>query len=66
MRLAGQFLPYPYLQRGWNITVRETLLKLVGLTIARKITVVVLAAVLVAVLAATGFYVYRQTTQNLA
>jgi methyl-accepting chemotaxis protein len=54
------------LHQGWNITVRETLLKLVGLTIARKITVVVLAAVLVAVLAATGFYVYRQTTQNLA
>ncbi len=45
--------------------MREILLKLVGLTIARKITVVVLAAVLVAVLAATGFYVYRQTTQNL-
>ncbi len=45
--------------------MRQILLKLVGLTIARKITAVVLAAVLVAVLTATGFYVYRQTTQNL-
>ena len=43
----------------------DALLKVLTFTIARKITVVVLAAVLVAVLSATGFYVYRQTTQNL-
>lgn len=46
--------------------MREALFKVLSLTIARKITVVVVAAVLVAVLSATGFYVYRQTTQNLA
>jgi signal transduction histidine kinase/CheY-like chemotaxis protein/HPt (histidine-containing phosphotransfer) domain-containing protein len=45
--------------------LKEKLLQLLSLTIARKITVVVLAAVLVAVTSATGFYVYRQTTQNL-
>ena len=45
--------------------MRDALLKVLTFTIARKITVVVLAAVLVAVLSATGFYVYRQTTQNL-
>jgi signal transduction histidine kinase/CheY-like chemotaxis protein len=46
--------------------LKEKLLQLLSLTIARKITVVVLAAVLVAVTSATGFYVYRQTTQNLS
>ncbi len=45
--------------------MRDALLKVLTFTIARKITVVVLAAVLVAVLSASGFYVYRQTTQNL-
>lgn len=37
-----------------------------SLTIARKITLVVAVAVLVAVTSATGFYVYRQTNQNIA
>ncbi|WP_337660540.1 ATP-binding protein [Anderseniella sp. Alg231-50] len=35
-------------------------------TIARKITVVVAVSVLVAVASVTGFYVYRQTDQNIA
>lgn len=35
-------------------------------TIARKITIVVAVAVLVAVTSVTGFYVYRQTGQNIA
>ncbi len=39
---------------------------LLNFTIARKITVVVAVSVLVAVLSATGFYVYRQTDQNIA
>jgi len=39
---------------------------LLNVTIARKITVVVAVSVLVAVLSATGFYVYRQTDQNIA
>ncbi|MEO9875565.1 MAG: ATP-binding protein [Anderseniella sp.] len=39
---------------------------LLSITIARKITVVVAVSVLVAVLSATGFYVYRQTDQNIA
>ncbi|MGB7205684.1 MAG: ATP-binding protein, partial [Anderseniella sp.] len=45
--------------------VREYFQQLVNFTIARKITVVVMVAVTVAVTSATGFYVYRQTTQNL-
>lgn len=47
------------------LPLRDALLKVLTFNIARKITVVVLAAVLVAVLSATSFYVYRQTTQNL-
>lgn len=39
---------------------------LLNVTIARKITVVVALSVLVAVTSATGFYVYRQTDQNIA
>ncbi len=39
---------------------------LLDFTIARKMTVIVAVSVLVAVLSATGFYVYRQTDQNIA
>ena len=42
------------------------LLHLLNFTIARKITVIVAVSVLVSVLSATGFYVYRQTDQNIA
>ena len=42
------------------------LLRLLNFTIARKITAVVAVSVLVAVTSATGFYVYRQTNQNIA
>ena len=38
---------------------------LLNFTIARKITVVVAVSVMVAVTSVTGFYVYRQTEQNI-
>ena len=45
--------------------IKQKIIELLSLTIARKITMVVMLAVLVSVMTATGFYVYRQTTQNL-
>ncbi len=45
--------------------MRNLVQEILHLTIARKITIIVMAAVLVAVTSATGFYVYRQTTQNI-
>ncbi len=44
----------------------QILPQLLNLTIARKITAVVAVSVMVAVLSVTGFYVYRQTQQNIA
>ncbi len=44
----------------------QILQRLLNFTIARKITGVVAVSVLVAVTLATGFYVYRQTVQNIA
>jgi two-component system sensor histidine kinase BarA len=46
--------------------VRKFLQHILYFTIARKITVVVMASVVVAVTSATGFYIYRQTSQNIA
>lgn len=40
--------------------------QVLNFTIARKITAVVAVSVLVAVTSVTGFYVYRQTEQNIA
>jgi signal transduction histidine kinase/DNA-binding NarL/FixJ family response regulator/HPt (histidine-containing phosphotransfer) domain-containing protein len=54
----------PMLWQG-PMPIKPRTIELLSLTIARKITVVVLLAVLVSVMSATGFYVYRQTTQNL-
>jgi two-component system sensor histidine kinase BarA len=49
-----------------HLALSRLLQHLLNFTIARKITVVVAVSVLVAVLSATGFYVYRQTDQNIA
>ena len=45
--------------------MRDVLQKLLDFTVARKITLIVMTAVIAAVTSATGFYVYRQTIQNI-